>query len=174
MLPATPGCVGVEPGAVALFSRALSAQGQTLVELLCSVSLQVTESFLSKEVTCVVSSNREAKRGQARPREEKQSSPTAKGTKSTSSVPAAPRGNPTRPRQKPPYTVRATKVLAQGVCGVASGASFGRWSCSCSEQIFCGFFPCYVPVSLAVPILTLVPCVCHHCLLKHAWHSFEL
>ncbi|XP_066061350.1 protein DBF4 homolog B [Chamaea fasciata] len=70
----------------------------------------VTESFLSKEVTCVVSSNREAKRGQARPREEKQSSPTAKGTKSMSSVPAAPTrrtrdpGNPTRPCQKPPNT----------------------------------------------------------------------
>ncbi|NXY38784.1 DBF4B protein, partial [Pomatorhinus ruficollis] len=70
----------------------------------------VTESFLSKEVTCVVSSNREARRGQARPREEKQSSPTAKGTKSMSSVPAAPTrrtrepGNPTRPRQKLPYT----------------------------------------------------------------------
>ncbi|NWU34227.1 DBF4B protein, partial [Hylia prasina] len=64
----------------------------------------VTESFLSKEVTCVVSSNREAKQGQARPQEEKQSNPTAKGTKSTGSVPAAPKGNPTRPRQKPPYT----------------------------------------------------------------------
>ncbi|XP_053821084.1 protein DBF4 homolog B [Vidua chalybeata] len=64
----------------------------------------VTESFLSKEVTCVVSSNREAKQGQARPREEKQSSPAAEGTKSTSSVPAAPKGTPTRPRQKPPYT----------------------------------------------------------------------
>ncbi|NXB79159.1 DBF4B protein, partial [Donacobius atricapilla] len=65
----------------------------------------VTESFLSKEVTCVVSSNREAKRSWAGPREEKQSSPTAKGTKSTSSVPAAPKGNPNRPRQKPPHTV---------------------------------------------------------------------
>ncbi|NXC98429.1 DBF4B protein, partial [Certhia familiaris] len=64
----------------------------------------VTESFLSKEVTCVVSSNREAKRSHARTWEEKQSSPTAEGTKSTSSVPAAPKGNPTRPRQKPPYT----------------------------------------------------------------------
>ncbi|NWX64788.1 DBF4B protein, partial [Promerops cafer] len=90
--------------AAALFSRALSAQAQTLAELLSSVSLQVTESFLSKEVTCVVSSNREAKRGQARTGEEKQSSPTAEGTKSSSSVPAAPKGNPTRPRQKPPYT----------------------------------------------------------------------
>ncbi|NXQ27893.1 DBF4B protein, partial [Alaudala cheleensis] len=64
----------------------------------------VTESFLSKEVTCVVSSNREARRGQARPRQEKQSSPAAGGTKCTSSVPAAPKGNPARPRQKPPYT----------------------------------------------------------------------
>lgn len=108
-------CVGVEPGAVALFSRALSAQGPTLAELLCSVSLQVTESFLSKEVTCVVSSNREAKRGQARTREEKRSSPTSEGTKST--VPAAPKGNPTTPRHKPPSTVRATKVWPKGSVG---------------------------------------------------------
>ncbi|NXT65381.1 DBF4B protein, partial [Chaetops frenatus] len=64
----------------------------------------VTESFLSKEVTCVVSSNREAKWGQARIREEQQSSPTAESTKSTSLVPATPKGNPARSRQKPPYT----------------------------------------------------------------------
>ncbi|NWT15765.1 DBF4B protein, partial [Vireo altiloquus] len=70
----------------------------------------VTESFLSKEVTYVVSSNREAKRGQARTREEKQSSPASEGTKSTSSVPAAPKGNPTRPRQKPP----STALLSRG------------------------------------------------------------
>ncbi|NXB21232.1 DBF4B protein, partial [Rhagologus leucostigma] len=70
----------------------------------------VTESFLSKEVTCVVSSNREAKRGQARTREEKRSSPASEGTKSTSSVPAAPKGNPTRPRQKPP----STALLSRG------------------------------------------------------------
>ncbi|NXA58847.1 DBF4B protein, partial [Mohoua ochrocephala] len=70
----------------------------------------VTESFLSKEVTCVVSSNREAKRGQARTREEKRSSPTSEGTKSTSSVPAAPKGNLTRPRQKP----LSTALLSRG------------------------------------------------------------
>ncbi|CAN8202002.1 unnamed protein product [Coccothraustes coccothraustes] len=64
----------------------------------------VTESFLSKEVTCVVSSNREAKRGQARAWEEKQNSPAAEGTKPTSSVPAIPKGTPTRAHQKPPYT----------------------------------------------------------------------
>ncbi|NXJ18581.1 DBF4B protein, partial [Dicrurus megarhynchus] len=70
----------------------------------------VTESFLSKEVTCVVSSNREAKRGQARTREEKRSSPTSEGTKSTSLVPAAPKGNPTTPPQKPP----STALLSRG------------------------------------------------------------
>ncbi|XP_030822326.1 protein DBF4 homolog B [Camarhynchus parvulus] len=64
----------------------------------------VTESFLSKEITCVVSSSREAKRGQPRAREEKQNNPTAESTKSTSSVPAAPKGTPTRAHQKPPYT----------------------------------------------------------------------
>ncbi|NWZ13255.1 DBF4B protein, partial [Agelaius phoeniceus] len=64
----------------------------------------VTESFLSKEVTCVVSSNREAKRSQPRAREEKQNNPTAESTKSTSSVPAAPKGTQTRAQQKPPYT----------------------------------------------------------------------
>ncbi|XP_030111895.4 protein DBF4 homolog B isoform X1 [Taeniopygia guttata] len=70
----------------------------------------VTESFLSKEVTCVVSSNREAKRGQARAREEKQNSPAAEGTKSTSSAPAAPKGTPARPCQKPP----STALLSRG------------------------------------------------------------
>ncbi|KAM6993709.1 protein DBF4 homolog B [Passerculus sandwichensis] len=64
----------------------------------------VTESFLSKEVTCVVSSNREAKRGQPRAWEEKQNNPTAERTKSTSSVPAVPKGTPNRAHQKPPYT----------------------------------------------------------------------
>ncbi|NWX29205.1 DBF4B protein, partial [Notiomystis cincta] len=64
----------------------------------------VTESFLSKEITCVVSSSREAKRGQAGTREQKWSSTTSEGTKSTSSVPAAPTGNPSRPRQKPSHT----------------------------------------------------------------------
>lgn len=126
LLPAAPHSVGAEPGAAALFSRALSAQAQTLAELLCCVLLQVTESFLSREVTCVVSSNREAKRGQAGARQEQQSSPNAGGTKSTGLVPAAPKGNPTRPCQKPPYTVRAAKVLAQGLCRVESGPSFGR------------------------------------------------
>uniref|UniRef100_A0A8D2NG07 Uncharacterized protein n=1 Tax=Zonotrichia albicollis TaxID=44394 RepID=A0A8D2NG07_ZONAL len=106
-----PAVCGLSP---ALFSRAVPAQGQALAELLCSVSLQVTESFLSKEVTCVVSSNREAKRGQPRAREEKQNNPTAESTKSTSSVPAAPKGTPARAHQKPPYTVRAMRVLTEG------------------------------------------------------------
>ncbi|NWI47090.1 DBF4B protein, partial [Picathartes gymnocephalus] len=87
----------------------------------------VTESFLSKEVTCVVSSNREAKWGQARTREEQRSKPTAEGTKSTSSVPAAPKGNPTRPRQKPPCTAllsRGKELLHKAVKNQVS--SLGR------------------------------------------------
>lgn len=123
----------------------------------------------------MVSSNREARRGQARPREEQQSSPTAKGTKPTSSVPAAPSrrpreaGNPTRPHQKPPHTVRATKGLGQGVCGVESGGRFGGWSCSCSEQIFWVvfslFYPCFpgcsclYPCSLCLPSLSTQTCM---------------
>ncbi|NWI95433.1 DBF4B protein, partial [Pitta sordida] len=58
----------------------------------------VTESFLSKEITCVVSSNREAKGDRAR------STPTSGDTKSTSSGAAASKGNPARPHQKPPDT----------------------------------------------------------------------
>ncbi|NXM78641.1 DBF4B protein, partial [Serilophus lunatus] len=64
----------------------------------------VTESFLSKEVTYVVSSNREAKQDRARTREERQNNPTSGDTKSPSSGPAASKGNPARPHQKPPDT----------------------------------------------------------------------
>ncbi|XP_027557493.1 protein DBF4 homolog B [Neopelma chrysocephalum] len=64
----------------------------------------VTESFLSKEVTYVVSSNKEAKRDRARTGDGKQSNPTSGDTKPTSSGPAASRGNPPRPHQKPPDT----------------------------------------------------------------------
>ncbi|XP_029819125.1 uncharacterized protein LOC108642955 [Manacus vitellinus] len=66
--------------------------------------LQVTESFLSKEVTYVVSSNKEAKRDRARTGDGKQSNPTSRDTKATSSGPPASRGNPPRPHQKPPDT----------------------------------------------------------------------
>ncbi|XP_071433564.1 protein DBF4 homolog B [Pithys albifrons albifrons] len=64
----------------------------------------VTESFLSKEVTCVVSSNKEAKRDRARTQDERQSNPLSGDTNPTSSGPAASKGNPPRPRQKPPDT----------------------------------------------------------------------
>ncbi|XP_027758565.1 uncharacterized protein LOC114067376 [Empidonax traillii] len=64
----------------------------------------VTESFLSKEVTYVVSSNKEAKRGRAGTGDGKQSNPTSGDTNPTSSGPAACRGNPPRPHQKPPDT----------------------------------------------------------------------
>ncbi|XP_054080508.1 protein DBF4 homolog B isoform X1 [Rissa tridactyla] len=64
----------------------------------------VTESFLSKEVSYVVSSNKEAKRNRARPRTEKQSNVTSEDAKSTSPVPSTSKGNHPRPHQKPSDT----------------------------------------------------------------------
>ncbi|XP_054252410.1 protein DBF4 homolog B [Indicator indicator] len=64
----------------------------------------VTESFLSKEVSCVVSSNSEAKRDKARSWPEKQSNGTSEGAKAPSLMPSASKGQHTRPQQKPPDT----------------------------------------------------------------------
>ncbi|XP_059686579.1 protein DBF4 homolog B [Gavia stellata] len=61
----------------------------------------VTESFLSKEVSYVVSSNKEAKRDKARTRTEKRSNITSDDAKATSPMPSASKGNHTRPQQKP-------------------------------------------------------------------------
>ncbi|NXI50704.1 DBF4B protein, partial [Chloroceryle aenea] len=63
----------------------------------------VTESFLSKEVSCVVSSNKEARRDKGRTWAEKRSNVTSDG-KATSLVASASRGNHARPHQKPPDT----------------------------------------------------------------------
>ncbi|XP_054032607.1 protein DBF4 homolog B [Dryobates pubescens] len=64
----------------------------------------VTESFLSKEVSCVVSSSREAKRDRARAQPEKQSNGTSGGAKAPSLMASASKGPHTRPQQKPPDT----------------------------------------------------------------------
>ncbi|XP_075027269.1 protein DBF4 homolog B isoform X2 [Calonectris borealis] len=64
----------------------------------------VTESFLSKEVSYVVSSSKEAKRDKARTRTEKWSNVTSEDAKATSPMPSTSKGNHTRPRQKPPDT----------------------------------------------------------------------
>lgn len=69
--------------------------------------LQVTESFLSKEVSYVVSSKKEAKRSRARARTEKRGSVTSEDTKAQSSAPSLSKESHTRPQQKPPDTVRA-------------------------------------------------------------------
>ncbi|XP_071584474.1 protein DBF4 homolog B isoform X2 [Heliangelus exortis] len=63
----------------------------------------VTESFLSKEVTCVVSSNKEAKRDKARTRGEKWSSATPGEGKALSPTPSTSKG--ARTHQRPPDTV---------------------------------------------------------------------
>ncbi|XP_075631020.1 protein DBF4 homolog B isoform X1 [Balearica regulorum gibbericeps] len=64
----------------------------------------VTESFLSKEVSYVVSSSKEAKRDKARTQTEKWSNVTSEDAKATSPVPSTSKGNHTRPHQKPPDT----------------------------------------------------------------------
>ncbi|NXH72448.1 DBF4B protein, partial [Hydrobates tethys] len=64
----------------------------------------VTESFLSKEVSYVVSSSKEAKRDKARTRTEKWSNVTSEDAKATCPMPSTSKGNHTRPRQKPPDT----------------------------------------------------------------------
>ncbi|KAM6368766.1 protein DBF4 homolog B isoform 2-T2 [Pluvialis apricaria] len=61
----------------------------------------VTESFLSKEVSYVVSSNKEAKRDKARTQTEKQSNITSEDAKPMSPMPSTSKGNHTRPHQKP-------------------------------------------------------------------------
>lgn len=77
---------------------------------LFSLLLQVTESFLSKEVNYVVSSNKEAKRDKAKTRTEKRSNTTSEDAKAKSPMPSTSKGNHTKLQQKPPDTVRATKV----------------------------------------------------------------
>ncbi|KAM9215115.1 protein DBF4 homolog B [Leptosomus discolor] len=64
----------------------------------------VTESFLSKEVSYVVSSNKEAKRDKGRTRPEKGNNITSEDAKAASPMPSTSKGNHTRPHQKPPDT----------------------------------------------------------------------
>ncbi|XP_065712316.2 protein DBF4 homolog B isoform X2 [Patagioenas fasciata] len=64
----------------------------------------VTESFLSKEVSYVVSSNKEAKRDKAGTRTEKQSNVTSEDAKTRSPTPSTSKVNHSRPQQKPPDT----------------------------------------------------------------------
>ncbi|XP_021233340.1 protein DBF4 homolog B isoform X2 [Numida meleagris] len=89
----------------------------------------VTESFLSKEVSYVVSSNKEAKRSRARTRTEKRSNVTSEDTKKAQSpVLSSSRENHARPQQKPPDTAvisRGRELLQkamknQDTCGGSS------------------------------------------------------
>ncbi|NXJ84219.1 DBF4B protein, partial [Trogon melanurus] len=92
------------------------------------LSLQVTESFLSKEVSYVVSSNKEAKRGKARTRTEKWSNATSGDAKATSSMPSTSKGTHARPHQKPPDTAlisRGKELLQKAMKNQVSSARTG-------------------------------------------------
>ncbi|NXT77241.1 DBF4B protein, partial [Zapornia atra] len=64
----------------------------------------VTESFLSKEVSCVVSSSKEARRDKARAQPDKRHNAASEAEKATSPVPSTSKGSHARPHQKPPDT----------------------------------------------------------------------
>ncbi|NXL66891.1 DBF4B protein, partial [Chordeiles acutipennis] len=88
----------------------------------------VTESFLSKEVSYVVSSNKEAKQDKARTRTEKQSNVTSEDAKAMSRVPPTSKGNHTRPHQKPPDTAlisRGKELLQKAMKNQVSSGQMG-------------------------------------------------
>ncbi|KAF1585940.1 UNVERIFIED_CONTAM: hypothetical protein FQV16_0009980, partial [Eudyptes robustus] len=88
----------------------------------------VTESFLSKEVSYVVSSSKEAKRDRARTQAEKWSNVTSEDTKATSPMPSTSKGNHTRPHQKPPDTAlisRGKELLQKAMKNQVSSVWMG-------------------------------------------------
>ncbi|XP_040473440.1 protein DBF4 homolog B isoform X2 [Falco naumanni] len=107
----------------------------------------VTESFLSKEVNYVVSSNKEAKRDKARTWTEKRSSVTSEDAKAMSPTPSASKGNRTRPHQKPPDTAlisRGKELLQkamknQDTCSgssiLANARRWGVWILHVDEML---------------------------------------
>ncbi|NXX73717.1 DBF4B protein, partial [Urocolius indicus] len=99
----------------------------------------VTESFLSKEVTYVVSSNKEAKRDKGRAWAERPSSTTAKGAKAAGPVPSATHGSQTTPHQKPPDTVlisRGKELLQKAMKNQVSSDTCGGSSVLANARLW--------------------------------------
>ncbi|NXD15646.1 DBF4B protein, partial [Nothocercus nigrocapillus] len=89
----------------------------------------VTESFLSKEITYVVSSNKEAKRDKARTRTEKWSNVTSEGAKAKSPVLSASKGSQSRAQQKPPDTVLISRGRELLQKAIKNQVSTHGWTC---------------------------------------------
>ncbi|NXC37535.1 DBF4B protein, partial [Penelope pileata] len=89
----------------------------------------VTEGFLSKEVSYVVSSNKEAKRDRARAQAEKRSSTASEDAKAQSPMPPSSQGNHARPQQKPPDTalISRGKELLQKAMRNQVSSTLGGW-----------------------------------------------
>ncbi|NXX58838.1 DBF4B protein, partial [Scopus umbretta] len=88
----------------------------------------VTESFLSKEVSYVVSSSKEARRDKARTRTEKWSNVTSEDARAMSPMPSTSKGKHTRPHQKPPDTVlisRGKELLQKAMKNQVSSVWMG-------------------------------------------------
>ncbi|NXD71925.1 DBF4B protein, partial [Eolophus roseicapillus] len=99
----------------------------------------VTESFLSKEVSYVVSSNKEAKRDKARALPEKRSNGASEDAKAMGPMPSTSKGNHPRPQQKPSDTVlisRGKELLQKAMknqvsCGLQSTAEHSILANAC-------------------------------------------
>ncbi|NXC74443.1 DBF4B protein, partial [Anhinga anhinga] len=88
----------------------------------------VTESFLSKEVSYVVSSSKEAKRDKVRTQTEKWSNVTSGDAKVMSPVPSTSKVDHTTPHQKPPHTAlisRGKELLQKAVKNQVSSMWMG-------------------------------------------------
>ncbi|NXE26299.1 DBF4B protein, partial [Ardeotis kori] len=127
----------------------------------------VTESFLSKEVSYVVSSNKEAKRDKARTRAEKRSNVTSEDAKAVSPTPSTSKGNHTRPHQKPPDTALISRgkellqkamknqVSSLGSSILANARLWGVRILHVDGILLCGlkFSPCFLAGKLKPPFL---------------------
>ncbi|NWW98661.1 DBF4B protein, partial [Caloenas nicobarica] len=103
----------------------------------------VTESFLSKEVSYVVSSNKEAKQDKAGTQTEKQSNVTSEDTKTRRPTPSTSKVNHSRPQQKPPDTALISrgkellqKAMKNQVSSVWMGDACGGSSILASARLW--------------------------------------
>ncbi|NXF96835.1 DBF4B protein, partial [Eubucco bourcierii] len=88
----------------------------------------VVESFLSKEISCVVSSSKEAKQDKASTWPETQSNGTSEGAKAPSLMPPASKEHHSRAQQKPPDTAlisRGKELLQKAMKKQVSSLSLG-------------------------------------------------
>ncbi|NXN94639.1 DBF4B protein, partial [Rhinopomastus cyanomelas] len=99
----------------------------------------VTESFLSKEVSYVVSSNKEAKQDKSRTFTKRQSNVSSECARATGPMPSTSKGTHTRPHQKPPDTVlisRGKELLQKAMKNQVSSVWMGFFSILANARLW--------------------------------------